>query len=74
VQFDAFVTDGRTRILSSVPQPRRITARLRAEVVEHYNRGMSSRRLAATLGLGRTTVLMILKTARVELRLRGRKY
>jgi hypothetical protein len=66
VQLDAFVTDGPTRILSSVPQRRRITARLRAEVVEHYNRGMSSRRVAATLGLGRTTVLMILKAARTK--------
>ena len=46
-----------------VPQRRRITARLRAQVIEHYNRGMSSRRVAATLGLGRTTVMEILKVA-----------
>jgi len=67
VQHDASVTNGCTRVLLPVPQRRRITARLRAEVVEHYNRGMSSRRVAATLGLGRTTVLEILKAAGVDM-------
>ena len=60
--------------LSPVPQRRRITARLRAQVIEHYNRGMSSRRVAATLGLGRTTVMEILKVAGVEVRPHGRRY
>jgi transposase len=55
-------------------QRRRITASLRAEVVEHYAAGMSCRRVADTLGLGRTTVLQILKAAGVELRPQGRKY
>jgi hypothetical protein len=56
------------------PPRRRITNRLRAEVVEHYARGMSSRRVAATLVLGRTTVLEILKVGGVEVRPHGRKY
>ena len=64
----------RKRLASPVPQRRRITARLHADVIEHYNRGMSSRRVAATLGLGRTTVLEILKDAGVTVRPRGRKY
>jgi hypothetical protein len=71
---DASVTDEHAHVLSPVRRRRRITARLRAEVIEHYERGMSSRRVAATSGLGRTTVLEILKTADVELRPRGRKY
>ena len=74
VQDDAPVIDGRKRVLSPEPQRRRITARLRVDVIEYYNRGMSSRRVAATLGLGRTTMLEILKAADVELRPRGRKY
>ena len=56
---------------SPVPQRRRITAHLRADVVEHYERGLSTRRVAATLGLGRTTVLQILKDASVATRPRG---
>jgi transposase-like protein len=68
------VAEGRDLVRSPVPQRRRITARLRAEVVEHYRGGMTSRRVAATLGLGRTTVLGILRDAGVELRPRGRRY
>jgi DNA invertase Pin-like site-specific DNA recombinase len=60
--------------LFPVRQRRRITADPRAEVVEHYTAGMSSRRVAATLRLGRTTVLGILKAAGVPLRPQGRKY
>jgi DNA invertase Pin-like site-specific DNA recombinase len=74
VQDDVSVANGRPRVLSPIPQRRRITNRLRAEVIEHYERGMSSRRVAATLGLGRTTVLEILKAAGISLRPRGRKY
>ena len=74
VQDGVSVTDGRMGVLSPVPQRRRITARLRAEVVEHYTAGMSCRRVAAKLGLGRTTVLEILKAAGVALRAQGRKY
>jgi hypothetical protein len=74
VQDDASVTDGRNYVPSPARQRRRITARLRAEVVEHYMAGMSCRRVAATLGLGRTTVLGILKTAGVDIRPQGQKY
>ncbi|MCW2655321.1 MAG: hypothetical protein QOE41_2074 [Mycobacterium sp.] len=73
-QGDTSVTDGRNYVPLLVPQRRRITARLRAEVVEHYMSGMSSRRVATTLGLGRTTVLEILKAAGVDTRPQGRKY
>jgi hypothetical protein len=75
VQDDAGVTDAHFNMPSQVPKRRRITARLRAEVVEHYAAGMSCRRVAAKLGLGRrTTVLQILKAAGVELRPQGRKH
>jgi hypothetical protein len=74
VQDDASVTDGRNYVPSPARQRRRITARLRAEVVEHYMAGMSCRRVAATLELGRTTVLGILKTAGVDIRPQGQKY
>jgi hypothetical protein len=60
--------------LAPAPQRRRITGRLRAEVVERYAPGMSSRRVAATLGLGRTTVLEILKAAGVDIRRQGLRY
>jgi Homeodomain-like domain len=68
------VTDVTGMVLSPASQRQRITARLRAEVIKHYDQGMSSRPVAATLGLGRTTVLKILKTAKVEVRPRGRQY
>ena len=58
----------------AITQRRRITHTLRAEVVEHYAAGMSCRRVAAALGLGRTTVLQILKAAGIEVRPQGRKY
>jgi DNA invertase Pin-like site-specific DNA recombinase len=73
-QNEISVTDVTGMASSPASQRQRITARLRAEVIEHYDQGMSSRRVAATLGLGRTTVLKILKTAEVEVRPRGRKY
>jgi transposase len=57
-----------------VSQRRRITDSLRAHVVEHYARGMTSRQVASTLGLGRTTVLEILKAADVAVRPQGRKH
>jgi hypothetical protein len=44
---------------------RRITAALRANVVEHYMTGMTSRQAAVALGLGRTTVREILNGASV---------
>jgi DNA-binding transcriptional regulator LsrR (DeoR family) len=57
-----------------VRQRQRITASLRANVVEHYTQGMPSRQVASTLGLGRTTVLKVLKDAGVAIRPQGRKY
>ena len=59
------------------PRPvgrRRVTNRLRAEVVERYEAGESSRAVAAATGLARSTVLSILKQAGVERRPRGRHY
>jgi len=73
VQDDASVTDGRPNVTSPVRQRRRITVWLRADVIERYESGMSSRRVAAMLGLGRTTVLNILKAAGAEIRRQGRK-
>ena len=70
IQSNAVETDVKD-LRSPVPQRRRITAHLRADVVEHYERGLSTRRVAATLGLGRTTVLRILKDASVATRPRG---
>jgi len=61
-------------LVSPPAKRRRITASLRADVVEHYERGMTSRQVAKTLGLGRTTVLGILKAAGVVMRPRGCRY
>ena len=63
-----------TSMNKALPQMMRLPNVHKSEVVEHYTAGMSSRRVAATLGLGRTTVLGILKAARVPLRPQGRKY
>jgi DNA-binding transcriptional regulator LsrR (DeoR family) len=68
------VTDVTGMVSPPASQRQRITGRLQAEVIKHYEQGMSSRRVAAALGLGRTTVLRILKMAEVEVRPRGRKY
>jgi DNA invertase Pin-like site-specific DNA recombinase len=59
---------------SPVPQRRRITARLRAEVVEAYESGKTSRQIAEELALGRTTVLKILNNAGMTVRPQGRNY
>lgn len=59
---------------SPIPQRRRITHRLRAEVVEAYESGQTSRQVAETLELGRTIVVKILKAAGVEVRPQGHKY
>jgi transposase len=73
-QNEISVTDVTGMVSSPASQRQRITARLRAEVIKRYDHGMSSRRVAATLGLGRTTVLKILRTAEVEVRPPGRKH
>lgn len=74
VQDDASVTNQSSRFVSPPLQRRRITARLRATVVEIYASGKTSRQVAEELGLGRTTVLQILKAAGVTVRPQGRKY
>jgi hypothetical protein len=74
VQDDASVTNRPSRFVSPPLQRRRITARLRAEVVEAYDSGKTSRQVAEELALGRTTVLKILKAAGVTVRPQGRKY
>jgi hypothetical protein len=55
-------------------QRQRITDRLRVEVVEAYEFGQTSREVAQAFAIGRTTVLKILKEARVVVRPQGRKY
>jgi hypothetical protein len=52
-QNEVSVTDVTGIVSSPASQRQRITARLRAEVIKHYDQGMSSRRVAAALGLGR---------------------
>jgi hypothetical protein len=73
-QNENSVADVNYGVASRTRQRRRITASTRAEVVEHYGAGMSCRRVADTLGLGRTTVLTILKDAGVDIRPQGQKY
>jgi DNA invertase Pin-like site-specific DNA recombinase len=68
------VTDRSPSFVSPPRQRRRITARLRAAVVEAYESGQTSRQVAEELALGRTTVLKILKEADVTVRPQGRKY
>lgn len=63
--------------LSFVSPPRqrqRVTDRLRAEVVEAYDSGQTSREVAETFAIGRTTVLKILKAAGVAVRPQGSRY
>ena len=65
---------GENRPVTPSPKYRRITGRLRAAVVESYGSGQTSRQVAEELALGRTTVLKILKTAGVTVRLQGHRY
>jgi len=74
VQDGVSVTDGSSRFVSPPRQRRRITAQLRADVVEAYESGKTSRQVAEELALGRTTVLKILKAAGVTVWPQGRKY
>jgi len=74
VQDDADVKDRPSRFVSPPPKRRRITAQLRADVVEAYGLGKTSQQVAEELALGRTTVLKILKAAGVTVRPQGRKY
>jgi hypothetical protein len=74
VQDGTDEVDGALEQVQVVPQRRRITDSLRGNVVEYYARGMTSRQVASTLGLGRTTVLNIMKAADVAIWPQGRKY
>ena len=74
MQDDAYVTHGSSWFVSPPPQRRRITTQLRADVVEAYKSGKTSREVAEELELGRTTVLKILKAAGVTVRPQGHKY
>jgi hypothetical protein len=65
--------DGPSPFVSPPRQRHRITARLRAVVVEAYESGQTSRQVAEELALGRTTVLKILKTAGATVRPQGRR-
>jgi hypothetical protein len=73
VQYDAHVTDGSSVFVSPPRQRKRVTARLRAEVVDAYESGQTSRQGAEVSELGRTTVLKILKAAGVTVRPKGRR-
>ena len=46
----------------------RLNDRIRADVVQRYEAGASSRTIAADLGLGKATVLKILADAGVQMR------
>ncbi|MGV9671358.1 helix-turn-helix domain-containing protein [Gordonia sp. NPDC003504] len=52
----------------------RITEQLRSDVVRLYEDGMTSRAVAGEVGIGRTTVLNILKREGVEIRPHGVHY
>ncbi|WP_414973976.1 helix-turn-helix domain-containing protein [Gordonia sp. (in: high G+C Gram-positive bacteria)] len=52
---------------------RRITAPVRAEVVDLYRRGASTRQVAEQTRVSRTTVLDILKKEGVQVRPQGRR-
>lgn len=54
-----------------VPIRSRVTNRQRLEAVELYNLGLSALDVAERLGLGKSTVLKILKTSGVKIRPQG---
>ncbi|WP_425284605.1 helix-turn-helix domain-containing protein [Gordonia westfalica] len=51
-----------------------MTERLRGDVVRLYESGLTSREVAKETGVGKTTVLTILKQEGVEMRPRGVHY
>jgi hypothetical protein len=71
---DADVTGRSSSVASPARHRRRITDKLRADLVDAYESGQTSRQVADELALGRTTVLKILKDAGVTVRPQGRKY
>lgn len=74
MQHEVSVTNEAPSFVSPPRVRRRITDRLRADVVAAYESGQTSRRVAEELELGRTTVLKILKAASVTVRPQGPKY
>ena len=58
---------------SPLRQRRRLTERLRAEVIAAYEFGLTSRQAAERFGVGKATVLKILNEAGVTIRPQGRK-
>ncbi|QLL08645.1 helix-turn-helix domain-containing protein [Mycobacterium vicinigordonae] len=67
------MTDRPLEFVSPPRQRQRITDRLRAEVVAAYEFGQTSRQVAETFAIGRSTVLKILKAAGVMVRPQGHK-
>ncbi|WP_425269587.1 helix-turn-helix domain-containing protein [Gordonia alkanivorans] len=52
----------------------RVTDELRGEVVQLYASGMTSRAVAEEVGIGRTTVLNVLRREGVTIRPQGARY
>lgn len=63
-------------VTPTIPTPRRtrVTSRLRAEVINRYQRGLSSREVAKALGMAKSAVLNILREGGVEVRAWGVRY
>lgn len=74
VQDDAVGVSYDWSVQSPPPQRQRISGHMRGEVVKQYKASMSTRWIAGHLGIGRTTVLKILKEKGVKMRPRGRRY
>lgn len=69
------LTEHRSNRYAAPPARRtRVTSRLREEVVTRYRRGETSREVAEACGIGKTTVLTILKQAGVAVRRQGMRY
>lgn len=56
------------RVREVVVKRRRVTGRDRAQIVELYNKGKSSRAVAQEVGVAKSTVLRVLGEAGVEMR------
>ena len=56
------------------PRRSRVTTALRVDVVVRYQRGESSREVAATCGIAKSTVLKILRSEGIEVRSWGVRY
>ncbi|WP_163911080.1 helix-turn-helix domain-containing protein [Mycolicibacterium aubagnense] len=74
MQDDESEVDLSSSVAPPLRQRRRITPQLRTQVVEAYEFGQTSRQVAETCGVGRSTVLKILKDAGVAVRPQGQKY